>query len=430
MHVLVVGGGGREHALAWKIAQSPEVQAVFAAPGNPGIARMPKGRCAAVGVNDFEGIEALIREEKIALTVIGPEDPLCNGMADRLSAKGHTVFGPGAGAARLEGSKAFAKDFMARHHIPTAAYAAFEQAGAALDYVHAQGLPIVVKADGLAAGKGVTVCHTVAEAHEAINRCMVDKAFGDAGSRVIIEECLTGEEASILAFCDGTRAIPMVTSQDHKPVYDGDAGPNTGGMGAYSPAPVVTDALQARIEQEVLAPVVAGMAAEGTPYRGILYAGLMITDAGPKVIEFNVRFGDPETQVVLPRMTSEIVPIFMACACGGLKQAAIAYDDGACVTVVMASGGYPGSYEKGKVITGIEEAEADKGVMVFHAGTRLDGDVLRTNGGRVLNVTAAADTVPEAIGKAYAAVEKIHFDNAHYRTDIGRKALDRLGMGG
>ncbi len=426
MDVLLIGGGGREHALAWKIVQSPLVEKLYAAPGNPGIARLDKGACVKLGAKDFVAQKAFIKEKGIGLVVVGPEDPLAGGIVDALAETGAAVFGPSAAGARLEGSKAFAKAFMARHAIPTAAYAEFDDAAAAKAYVREQGAPIVVKADGLAAGKGVTVAYDVGAALEAIDEAMVARVFGDAGAKVVIEECLMGEEASILAFCDGERAVPMVTSQDHKPAYDGDQGPNTGGMGAYSPAPVVTSGMEAVIQQQILDPCVRGMAAEGMPYKGILYAGLMMTEAGPKVVEFNVRFGDPETQVVLPRMASDIVPVFLACCEGRLDDCPIAYHDNTCVTVVMASGGYPKAYEKGKPIEGIGQAEADPEVMVFHAGTKEEDGVLRTNGGRVLNVTAWGNDLRETIGKAYGAVRAIDFDQAHYRNDIGQKALDRL----
>ncbi|MBW7864411.1 MAG: phosphoribosylamine--glycine ligase [Candidatus Hydrogenedentes bacterium] len=428
MKVLIIGGGGRENALAWKIAQSPLVSQVIGAPGNPGIALLEKGACAPVDVNDFAGIKALIEEKDISLTVVGPEDPLANGLVDYLEQGGEAVFGPSKAAARLEGSKAFAKDFMRRHGIPTAAHAVFDNAGEAVAYVRAQGGPIVVKADGLAAGKGVTVAMDTETAVRAIEEAMLGRAFGDAGARVVLEEYMEGEEASILAFCDGKTVVPMASSQDHKAAYDGDQGPNTGGMGAYSPAPVVTAELSRRIYDEVLAPCVAGMAADGTPYKGILYAGLMITAAGPRVVEFNVRFGDPETQVVLPRMASDLVPVLLACVNGTLDTLDIEYTDNPCVSVVMASGGYPRDYEKGKEITGIAEAEKIPGVSVFHAGTRLDGTRLLTNGGRVLNVTANSADLPAAIRSAYAAVEMIQFEGAHYRTDIGLKALRRLGL--
>lgn len=426
MNVLVVGGGGREHALVWKIAQSPLVERVYCAPGNPGIATL--ATCVDIGVNDFDRLIPFVKEHDIALTVVGPEVPLTRGIADRFAEEGLKVFGPSAGAAQLEGSKAFAKDLMRRYNIPTAAYAEFDDADAAIAYVEEQGAPIVVKADGLAAGKGVTVARTIDEAVGAIREAMTDRVFGDAGAKVVIEECLVGEEASILAFSDGATVVPMVASQDHKPVDDGDRGPNTGGMGAYSPAPVVSAALLEEVERTVLRPCIEGMDRDGHPYKGILYAGLMISENGPKVVEFNVRFGDPETQVVLPRMTSDLVPVFLACCDGTLADAAVEWDDGACVTVVMASGGYPKTYEKGKTITGIEAAEREEGVTVFHAGTKLADGQLVTNGGRVLNVTASGPDVASTIAKAYRAVEQIAFDKAHHRTDIGQKALARLGV--
>ncbi|HNR29730.1 MAG TPA: phosphoribosylamine--glycine ligase [Candidatus Hydrogenedentes bacterium] len=428
MNALVIGGGGREHALAWKIAQSPLIEKVFCAPGNPGIDRLEKGESIALSVDDFEIQAEFIAARDVGLTVVGPEAPLAAGVVDYLSERGRTVFGPSAAAARLEGSKAFAKAFMARHDIPTAAYAEFVEPEAAMAFVQEKGAPIVVKADGLAAGKGVSVCADVDAALTAIRAMMVDRVFGDAGAKIVIEECLVGEEASILAFCDGRTTMPMASSQDHKRVNDGDQGPNTGGMGAYSPAPVVTAAVMREIEERILRPVVAGMAREDTPYTGILYAGLMITEQGPKVIEFNVRFGDPETQVVLPRMRGDIVPLLLACCNGALEGHEIDYEDNACVTVVMASGGYPGPYEKGKEIAGIDAAEADSDVIVFHAGTRQEGDRLLTSGGRVLNVTACDPDIRSAIDKAYGAVRKITFDDAHYRTDIGRRALARLDV--
>lgn len=425
MNVLVIGSGGREHALAWKIAQSPLVETVFCAPGNPGVYRLKNGRCTGLNVKDFMAIGQFITENGVGLTVVGPEDPLAAGITDSLRKEGHTVFGPVAAAAQLESSKAFAKAFMKRNGIPTAAYEEFKDADAAIAYVKKHGAPIVVKADGLAAGKGVTVAQDVHTAVQAIREAMVDRIFGEAGGKVVIEECLVGEEASILAFCDGKTVVPMVSSQDHKAVYDGDQGPNTGGMGAYSPAPVVTPEMQARIQREILQPVISGMAEAGSPYQGILYAGLMITGEGPKVIEFNVRFGDPETQVVLPRMKTDIVPVFLACCDGSLHTQTIEYDDTPCVTVVMTSGGYPKDYEKGKGITGIEAAESDPDVMVFHAGTKERDGALLTNGGRVLNVTARGATLRATIDRAYEAVRKIHFEGVHYRTDIGHRALAR-----
>ncbi len=428
MKVLVVGGGGREHALVWKIAQSPLVDTIYCAPGNPGIAALAE--CVDIGVTDLDALCDFAREQSVDLTVVGPEDPLSKGIVDRFEAAGLKVFGPSGAAAELEASKAFAKQLMAKYDIPTAEYGEFDTADAAIAYVQEKGAPIVVKADGLAAGKGVTVAHDVDTAVAAIRAAMDDKVFGDAGSKVIIEECLMGEEASILAFSDGKTVVAMVPSQDHKPVFDDDKGPNTGGMGAYSPAPVVTPELSAEIQRTVLQACVDGMAKEGVQYKGILYAGLMITSNGPKVIEYNCRFGDPETQVVLPRMKSDIVPAFLACCDGTLAELDLEYDEGACVTVVMASGGYPGSYEKGKAITGMAEAEQDLGVTVFHAGTKRVGDDIVTNGGRVLGVTATGADIPSAIEKAYAGIDRVSFEGAHHRTDIGAKALARLGEQG
>lgn len=424
MNVLVIGSGGREHALTWKIAQSPLVETIYCAPGNPGMSN--HATCVGIGVNDFEDLVDLAKDKNIDLVVVGPEDPLAGGIADRFRHARIKVFGPSGAAAQLEASKVFAKRIMADYNIPTAEYAEFDSADAAIAYVKEKGAPIVIKADGLAAGKGVTVAHDLDAAISAIEEAMVGKRFGEAGARVLVEECLFGEEASILAFCDGKNVLPMATSQDHKPVFDGDAGPNTGGMGAYSPAPVVDGALFDEIAATILMPCVDGMASEGTPYTGVLYAGLMITDSGPKVIEFNCRYGDPETQVVLPRMRTDIVPVFEACCDGTLDQVTLEWHDGACVSVVMASGGYPGSYEKGKAITGIDTAEAEDGVTVFHAGTKMDGETLVTNGGRVLNVTAQGPDIAQTIAKAYDAVDKVSFDEAHFRNDIGKKALDRL----
>ncbi|MCX5770615.1 MAG: phosphoribosylamine--glycine ligase [Candidatus Hydrogenedentes bacterium] len=423
MNVLVIGGGGREHALVWKIAQSPLVQAIYCAPGNPGIGRLAE--CVKLKARDFEGLARFAREKDVGLTVVGPEDPLAAGIADHFASAGLRVFGPSASAARLEGSKSFAKAFMKRHKIPTAEYAEFDTADAAVGYVRKKGAPIVVKADGLAAGKGVTVARDVAGAEAAIREAMVDGAFGDAGSRVVIEECMEGEEASVLAFCDGRTFAPMIPSQDHKPALDGDAGPNTGGMGAYAPAPVASGAVMEDVARTVLRPVVEGMAEEGAPYRGVLYAGLMIGPAGARVVEINCRFGDPETQVVLPLMTTDIVPVMLACCEGTLAQAEIEWSPGACVSVVMASGGYPREYEKGKVICGIKEAEEEEGVIVFHAGTAERDGQLVTNGGRVLNVTATGPDIASTIEKAYRGVRRITFEGAHFRTDIGKKAIDR-----
>lgn len=423
MRVLIVGGGGREHALAWKIAQSPLLDALYAAPGNPGIAQ--HAECVDIPVSDIQALCDFAKKEKMDLTVVGPENPLADGIVDIFEESGLRIFGPSKAAACLEASKAFAKGVMHRHGIPTAAYAEFSDCEKALSYVRDQGAPIVIKADGLAAGKGVTVAHSLPEAEEAIRAAMLDGAFGAAGASVVIEEYLEGEEASIFAFSDGKTILSLVTSQDHKPAYDGDSGPNTGGMGAYSPAPVVTDALFSEIRERVLEPCIQGLASDGIPYRGVLYAGLMIGEKGIRVIEFNCRFGDPEAEVVLPRMKSDLLPILSACCDGTLHEATLEWDDRACVTVVMASGGYPGKYTTGMPIEGIEAAES-KGCTVFHAGTARTHDQLATNGGRVLAVTALDATISEAIDKAYGGVAQISFDGAHYRTDIGRKALERL----
>ncbi|HQB01756.1 MAG TPA: phosphoribosylamine--glycine ligase [Candidatus Hydrogenedentes bacterium] len=426
MNVLVIGSGGREHALAWKIAQSPLVEKVYGAPGNPGIDRLEKGACINVGVNDFEALDTYIEAEGIDLTVVGPEVPLVHGIVDFLEERGKRVFGPSKKAAQLEGSKSFAKEFMARHGIPTAESRTFDDLQEALAYVRSQPAPIVIKADGLAAGKGVTVAVSQAEAEAAIYAAMAEGAFGEAGARVVVEEYLTGEEASILAFCDGRTVKPLASSQDHKPVGENDEGPNTGGMGAYSPAPVVTDALMEEIVRDVLVPTSAGMAKEGMPYKGILYAGLMITGNGPKVIEYNVRFGDPETQAILPRMETDLVPALLACCNGTLDSCEIRYSPRPCVSVVMASEGYPGVYAKAKEITGVDEAEALEDVAVFAAGVKRKGDQLFSSGGRVLNVTALGNTQRAAMEKAYQAVSCIHFEGAFYRRDIGAKALKHL----
>jgi phosphoribosylamine--glycine ligase len=422
--VLLVGGGGREHALAWKLAQSPRLGRMIAAPGNPGIAA--HARCVAVRDTAIEELVALARRERPDLVVVGPEAPLALGLADRLRAAGFAVFGPSAAAARLEGSKAFAKDLMARHGIPTARFRTFRDAAAARRYCREVGAPVVVKADGLTAGKGVTVCRTLEEAEGAVHRCFEERAFGDAGQTVVVEECLEGEEASFFALADGQAVLPLVAAQDHKTVFDDDCGPNTGGMGAYSPAPVVDGAMQERIMVEIVRPVIATMAKEGAPYTGVLYVGLMITRQGPKVVEFNCRFGDPECQVILPRLEGDLLGLLHAAATGGGLPATLAWSPRPSVCVVMASGGYPGHYETGRPITGVEAAAGLPGVTVFHAGTaRVDG-ALVTAGGRVLGVEATGADVAAAIRTAYAGVERIHFDGAHYRRDIGHHALRRL----
>ncbi len=421
MNVLVVGSGGREHALCWKIRQSPLVEQLYCAPGNAGIAR--EAKCVDIAASDTAGLIAFAKDNRIGLTVVGPEDPLAQGIVDAFDSAGLQAFGPSAAAAQLEASKRFAKEVMTAAGIPTAAYRAFRDPESAKAYVRERGAPIVIKADGLAAGKGVTVARDVAQALEAIDDAMSRRAFGDAGSEIVIEECLVGEEASIFALSDGANYVMLASSQDHKRAFDGDEGPNTGGMGAYSPAPIVTPELMQRIEREIIGPCIRHLSYSGIPYRGVLYAGLMIGADGPKVVEFNCRFGDPETQVVLPRMKSDLVPLLIACCEGGLAERAVEWHDAACTTVVMASGGYPGAYAKGKTITGLEEAARDPEVVVFHAGTKAANDQIQTNGGRVLNVTATGGDIAASIDRAYAAVRCIRFEGAHYRTDIGRRAL-------
>ncbi|GAB2791305.1 phosphoribosylamine--glycine ligase [Halomonas shantousis] len=426
MKVLIIGGGGREHALAWKAAQSPRVETVYVAPGNAGTAREPKLNNVAIDAQDLAGLEAFARDNAIGLTIVGPEAPLVEGIVDRFRAAGMPVFGPTQAAAQLEGSKAFTKDFLARHAIPTAAYATFTEVEPALAYLREQGAPIVIKADGLAAGKGVIVAMSEAEAEAAIRDMLSGNAFGDAGARVVIEEFLDGEEASFIVMVDGEHVLPMATSQDHKRVGDGDSGPNTGGMGAYSPAPVVTDAVYRRIMDEVILPTVRGMAIEGCPYTGFLYAGLMIDAQGtPKVIEYNCRFGDPETQPIMLRLKSDLVQLCLAGVEGRLDEAECQWDRRAAVGVVMAAGGYPETYRKGDEITGLEGAEA-LGCKVFHAGTtsRDDGRVV-TSGGRVLCVTALGERVASARDRAYEGVAAIHWQDALFRHDIAHRAIAR-----
>ncbi len=421
MKVLVVGGGGREHALVWKIVQSPRVSKVFCAPGNAGIAQ--QAALVSINANDLKGLLDFALKERIDLTVVGPEEPLTRGIVDLFESRGLAIFGANQKAAELEGSKAFAKRVMKTYHIPTASFEVFEDRKQAIEYVREQGTPLVVKADGLAAGKGVILCKTVDDAIEAIDQMMVKKIFGEAGHRVVIEEYLVGEEASYIALTDGKAILPLASSQDHKPVYDGDEGPNTGGMGAYSPAPVVTGEVNQRIVEKILRPVIQGMAEEGRPYKGVIYAGLMIHNGQPKVLEFNVRFGDPETQPVLMRMKGDIVPFLLACIEGTLSQCRIEWDDRASVCVVMASKGYPGNYEKGKIIKGLDEVSRLEDIFVFHAGTALmDGQTV-TSGGRVLGVTGLGENIPKAIERTYQAVQKISWEGVHYRKDIGKKAL-------
>ena len=425
MRILLIGGGGREHALAWKLVQSPNVEKLYAAPGNPGMALLQKCECINLNVDDLEGVADYAEEKSIDLTVVGPEAPLVAGLADVFKRRGLPVFGPSKAAAQLEGSKAFSKELMAKYNIPTAFFKICEDIEAAKAYVEEKGAPIVVKADGLAAGKGVVVAMTKQEALDAIDDMMGDHKFGAAGARVVLEEYMEGEEASLLAFTDGKTVVPMIAAQDHKRVFDGDEGPNTGGMGTYAPAPVMTDILRLKATELVLKPVVAAMAKEGTPYQGCLYAGLMIKGDSVKVVVFNCRFGDPETQVVLPLLDGDLAEIMLACATGTLDKVEVAWHDKAAVCVVMASGGYPESYEKGKEITGLAAAEEDKDVVVFHAGTKeADGKIV-TSGGRVLGVTAVDASIKAARDRAYAAVEKIAFEKNFYRKDIAWRALKR-----
>jgi phosphoribosylamine--glycine ligase len=425
MNILVIGSGGREHALAWKAAQSPEADRVFVAPGNAGTAREPGLENVDIDVMDLDGLANFAAANHVGLTIVGPEAPLVAGIVDKFEDRGLRVFGPSAGAAQLEGSKAFTKDFLARHKIPTAGYGNFTDVDEALAYVRQQGAPIVVKADGLAAGKGVIVAMTLEEGEDAIRDMLAGNAFGDAGSRVVIEEFLEGEEASFIVMVDGEHVLAMATSQDHKRVGDGDTGPNTGGMGAYSPAPVVTPDIHQRIMDEVIYPTVRGMAAEGHPYKGFLYAGLMIDNSGaPKVIEFNCRFGDPETQPIMLRMKSDLVALCGAAIDGELDQCPSEWDDRASVGIVLAAGGYPGSYNKGDVISGLPETDTD-GEKIFHAGTRLKGDQVVTNGGRVLCATALGETVTEAQKRAYELASRVQWKGAFYRKDIAYRAIAR-----
>ena len=425
MNVLVIGSGGREHALAFKAAQNPSVRTVFVAPGNAGTALEPKLENVAIGVEDLDALVAFAKDNNVELTIVGPEAPLVIGVVDRFREEGLAIFGPTAAAAQLEGSKSFTKDFLARHDIPTAEYQTFEQIEPALAYVKEKGAPIVVKADGLAAGKGVIVAMTEAEAEEAIREMLAGNAFGEAGSRVVIEEFLEGEEASFIVMVDGKNVLPFATSQDHKRAYNGDQGPNTGGMGAYSPAPVVTADIHERIMNEVINPTVEGMASEGAPYTGFLYAGLMITaDGTPKVIEYNCRFGDPETQPIMLRLQSDLVELIQAANREELDQTEIKFDSRAAVGVVLAAKGYPGSYPKGDAISGLRVDYAE-GEKVFHAGTKQDGENVVTAGGRVLCATALGHTVTEAQKRAYALVNEINWDGVEFRTDIAYRAIAR-----
>ena len=421
MKILLIGSGGREHALAWKISQSPHCETLFCAPGNAGIS--DHAECVNLDASDHVSVISFCEDEEIGLVVIGPEAPLVAGLADDLEEAGIQAFGPSALAAQLEGSKGFTKDLCAEFNIPTAAYKRFSNADDAKAYLQSHPLPVVIKADGLAAGKGVIISETLSEAEEAVDMCFAG-SFGEAGHEVVVEAFLKGEEASLFALCDGQSALVLGTAQDHKRVGDGDTGPNTGGMGAYSPAPVMTQAMIDRTMSEIIVPTLAGMHSRGCPFRGILYAGLMITETGPELIEYNVRFGDPECQVLMPRLKSDLVELMLAASGGSILEVEADWDERSTLTVVMASKGYPGSYEKNTEIDGVDAAEAN-GAIVFHAGTARDGDRLLATGGRVLNVTALGDTAREAQANAYTAVEKVEWANGFYRKDIGWRAVER-----
>jgi phosphoribosylamine---glycine ligase len=422
MNILLLGSGGREHALAWKMAASPLTGRLFCAPGNAGIAQ--EAECVALDLADHAAVIAFCRANGVDFVVVGPEAPLCAGIVDELEASGIKAFGPSRVAAQLEGSKGFTKDLCRSAGIPTAVYERFRKADAAKAYVREHGAPIVVKADGLAAGKGVVVAESVPEAEAAIEMILGGE-LGAAGAELVVEECLIGEEASFFALCDGETALPLATAQDHKRAFDGDTGPNTGGMGAYSPAPIVDAAMSARVMEEIIYPTLRAMKAMGAPYKGVLYAGLMITAEGPKLIEYNVRFGDPECQVLMPRLMSDLVPALLASRDGVLKSLDLRWHAQAALTVVMAAKGYPGAYAKGSVIEGLSEAAAVEGVEVFHAGTKQDGGHIVANGGRVLNISALGQTVGEAQARAYAAIAHIRWPEGFCRHDIGWRAIAR-----
>lgn len=421
MKILVIGGGGREHALCWKIAQSKRVTKIFCAPGNAGISRVAKN--VSISASDIAGLAAFAEKEAIDLTVVGPEYPLVDGIVDEFERRGLSIFGPSKRAAALEGSKSFAKKFLTKCNIPTANYAVFSEAALARTYLKDQKFPLVIKVDGLAAGKGVMICKTRSDAESAVDAILKKKEFGSAGESIVIEEFLEGEEASFIVMSDGENVIPLASTQDHKAVYDADHGPNTGGMGAYSPVPIITKELEQKILNEIMIPTVLGLQNEGRKFVGFLYAGLMICDGKPYVLEYNVRCGDPETQPLMMRLDTDIIDLFEAAMNGDLARAVINWDSKAVVCVVMASRGYPGNYERGIVIKGIEDVDAMQDVVVFHAGTKKENDKWFTNGGRVLGVTAKAEGIKNAIDLVYRATEKIHWDGVHYRKDIGHKAL-------
>ena len=421
MKVLIVGSGGREHAIAWAVAKSPKVDKIYCAPGNAGISEYAE--CVDIGAMEFEKLAAFAKEQKIDLTVIGMDDPLVGGVVDVFEAEGLRVFGPRANAAIIEGSKAFSKDLMKKYNIPTAAYENFTSAEDALAYLETAKMPIVLKASGLALGKGVLICNTLEEAKEGVKTLMLDKQFGSAGDTIVIEEFMTGREVSVLAFCDGKTVKCMTSAQDHKRAKDGDQGLNTGGMGTFSPSPFYTKEVEEFCETHIYQPTIDAMAAEGRPFTGVLFTGLMLTEDGPKVLEYNCRFGDPEAQVVLPRMKNDIIDVFEACVDGRLDEIDLEFEDNAAVCVVLASDGYPEKYEKGFEITGIDAVNAKEGYHVFHAGSKFENGKLVTNGGRVLGVTANGKDLVEARANAYAATELISFENKYMRHDIG-KAID------
>ena len=423
LNLLVIGNGGREHSLVWKLAQSPQVKKIYAVPGNGGISKTAE--CLNVNPADFTSLIDLVSRNKIDFTIVGPEIPLAEGIVDEFESKGLKIFGPRKEAAELEGSKVFCKELLWKYNIPTAEGEVFDNMETALHYIKGREFPQVVKADGLAAGKGVMICRTEEEGREAIDKIMGKKIFGKAGEKIIVEEFMEGEEASFLIFTDGENILPLLSSQDHKAIYDGDRGPNTGGMGAYSPAPVVDAEIREKAIREIIHPVIRAMRKEGKTYRGILYAGLMITENGPKVLEFNVRFGDPETQAILPLLKTDLLIPLNACIDGKLKEIKLDWVEGASVCIVLASKGYPGKYEKGKEISGLEEVSLDERTCVFHAGTLKKNGTYVTNGGRVLGVTGVGNSIKEAIDKAYSAAEKIHFDGVYYRNDIAFRALNR-----
>jgi len=421
MKVLVIGSGGREHALVWKIAQSPKVSQIYCAPGNAGISKL--AQCINIDVDSINKLVDFAQKEKIDLTVVGPELALSKGIVNEFNRKGLRIFGPSKKATEIESSKVFSKYLMKKYNIPTATYEVFQNSEKAFDYIKQQNFPLVIKADGLAAGKGVFIVKDLVQARDALDALMEEKKFGEAGRQVVIEEFLEGEEVSILAFCDGKTVVPMVSSQDHKKIFDNDRGPNTGGMGAYSPVPFCNHKSEEMVLQKILIPVIKGLQKEDREYKGVIYAGLVLTKEGPKVLEFNARFGDPETQAVLPRLETDLIEILLAVVEGNLSKVNIKWKDKAAVCVILASGGYPGKYQKGKVIYGFEKLENKKDIIVFHAGTKLQEGKIVTAGGRVLGVTAWDDTISKAKDKAYKGVEKIYFENMYYRKDIASKAL-------